>query len=722
VRSFARTIAAWSGMLAILAACHGGSSNIPKYLLNKPAPVAAGATTTDFTWGQPELQKMQSEGASYQGPIAGRNYAISMNVALQLANEPGLLAYAREASDPTSPLYRHFLTPQQIGAMFGAPASNMASTAKYFRSYGISVGTWPQHLMLSLAGSTLAFQKAFNTTFAWYRFGKQQFLAPVPGSTPHLNSPLPISAVFGMVGARIAYQYIIRASLGQSTGYPPQLIADGFDFSGAWSAGYTGSGITTGIVGTGPILTDVSGKLIDDDIKQFASMEHASVATVVQKPVVAVTPSATYPCGSGETPPCGGTQIFDANPGGLATPPPATDPNSAACQSQGSVPNYNTCNPEDGEAQLDTEQIASLAPGSTVDFYLAYNPSECLNPSGYFEPPVDGQCPSGDTVYPLIGIGLADDEIRQAIADDQVDTLSLSYGEGEVDWASSGYFNSSGVGPGPDEFAALAAEGIAVFVSSGDTGNFDCYDPSTGAPEAIPCVSYPASDPSVVAVGGVNAPMEFDQPGFLTGQITAWADQTTGGGSGYFQNDVGSGGGVSQYFKAPSWQSAVTPASPNPTLGGMRGVPDIALMADPATGPSLLVNAAFPDATGYGPSGGTSAAAPESSAEWALVLQACKQTASCAKASGAHPWRLGNPNALYYQIATSSLNGMTYGQVFYDVLYGENEANGPAGSGGTPGPPITGCCWSGTGYDLVTGWGVPLAGHLVEAVTGQSAN
>jgi subtilase family serine protease len=145
------------------------------------------------------------------------------------------------------------------------------------------------------------------------------------------------------------------------------------------------------------------------------------------------------------------------------------------------------------------------------------------------------------------------------------------------------------------------------------------------------------------------------------------------------------------------------------------------MMADPATGPSLLVNAAWSDALGYGPSGGTSAAAPESSAEWALVLQACKQTASCATAQGAHPWRLGNPNALYYKIAISAVNGLSYGQVFYDVLYGENEANGPNGTG-TPGPPITGCCWSGTGYDLVTGWGVPMAGHLVKAVTGQNAN
>lgn len=732
--------AAWVLVAAMLAACNGGShgSVIPSgRTAGSPGHAPVGATTANFAWGEQYLQK-----AAYAGPVSNtEQYAISMNVALQLANEPGLLQYAREVNDPSSGLYRHFLTPQQIGAMFGASQSSVTAAAKYFRSYGISVGTWKQHFMLSLAGGLPAFEKAFNTTFAWYQLGKQRFLAPAPGSAPSLNQALPIRAVIGMVGARIAYQYIIRGSLGETTGYPQQLIADGFDYTGAWNAGYTGAGITTGVVGTGPILVKEGSSLVDVDIDGYGSdegikqLEHlSSVATVQQMPVVAVTPYPGYPSagtnGQGGSPctggACGGTQEFDANPGGLTTPPPVTDPNASACQTEGSVPNYNTCNPEDGEAQLDTEQIASLAPGSTLDFYLAYNPSECINPStGEEEAPTNGTCPgSGYVIYPLIGIQLADDEIQQAISDNAVDTLSLSYGDGENDYYSYGYYDSSGQGPGPDEFAALASEGIAVFVSSGDTGNESCYDPNTGAPLTTPCVSYPASDPSVVAVGGVNAPMEYDQPGYIVGQVAAWADQVTAGGSGYFENDVGSGGGVSQYFAQPTWQVGVTPASPNPTLGGKRGVPDIAFLADPATGPLLLMNAAYSDAEGFGPSGGTSAAAPEASAEWALVLQACKQTAACDTASGPHPWRLGNPNAIYYEIATSSDHGLGYAGVFIDVLYGENEANGAAGPGPTasPGPPITGCCWSGTGYDLVTGWGVPKAGHLIEAATGQPAN
>lgn len=298
--------------------------------------------------------------------------------------------------------------------------------------------------------------------------------------------------------------------------------------------------------------------------------------------------------------------------------------------------------------------------------------------------------------------------------------LSLSYGLGELDAYDAGYFDLSGAGFGPDEFAALASEGIAVFVSSGDTGNESCVDPSTGLHITTPCISYPASDPSVVGVGGVNIPL--DPGGNLVGQITAWADQTTSGGDGTFGNNVGSGGGVSAVFTTPAYQNSVEPATgANPTspqLGGMRGVPDIALDADPNTGPSILIQGSF--GGGFGPNGGTSAAAPQAAAMWALVLQACKASAACATATGATPYRLGNPDALIYKIYSSSSNGLSYANVFYDVMYGENQAvsNGGTLSSPVPGPIIAGCCTAGPGYDLVTGVGSPFAGHLIQAATG----
>ncbi len=270
-------------------------------------------------------------------------------------------------------------------------------------------------------------------------------------------------------------------------------------------------------------------------------------------------------------------------------------------------------------------------------FYLAYNNKDCAE--------------LGVSCVGLQGLYLWNDEVQQAIADNAVDALSISVGQDEPSAQSSNYFDTTGVGIGPAEMAALASEGIAVFVSSGDSAAHACSDSATGAPTNAYCVFYPASDPSVVAVGGVNYPMDSTGNLAPNAQITAWAYNTTLGGDGIAaDNGAGSGGGISQYFTSPVYQSGLPPMIQGTAIGGKRVLPDVAMLADPLTGPMVVMNAAFPGQASVSAGGGTSASAPEMAAEWAVVLQACKVHISCASAGGAHPWRLGNPNGLLYQI------------------------------------------------------------------------
>jgi subtilase family serine protease len=684
------------------AACSGGGgggakSALPNAPLAVQTPYSGPATLAAFSYGKDFISQ-----AAYVGPVTPDQETIgmSMQVAVKMQNAQGLIDYAQQASTPGSGVYRQFLTPQEIGSRYGASDADYASVFKYFNGYGLSVGGWPQKLLVSVTGTVHQFEAAYGTSFGWYQMQGQTFLAPV--GTPHTSTIVPMTGVLHMAQFTLPGNYLIRASSGNFWGLSPQQISHAFDYTGAWSAGYDGTGINAGIIGTGPILTGSTG-----DLAHYAGLfNNARTASVVTVPAAAQTASPV----NGNT----GTGDFDVNPGGLTTPPAAT---TTSCR-QTSPPNYATCNPEDGEAQLDQEQVAGMAPGATVLFYLAYNPAVCLNTStGNFATPnpTGTPCPASQSLenYPLIGIDLTDDEIQQAIADNRADTLSMSFGEDESAAEAYGYFDATGVGPGTAEDAALTAEGIAVFVSSGDNGADACQNVNTGAFVAGNCVSFPASDPSFVGVGGVNSPV--DNAGNLVGQITTWGDETTNGGNGRFSNNIGTGGGVSKYFATPAYQSGITSLPPgNPPLNGKRGVPDIALLADPDTGPSLSENSGGNWVAGA--SGGTSAAAPEANAMWALVLQACKASASCSTATGGHPYRLGNPNALFYKIAsTSGLNGSTYGQVFYDVLFGNNAALAPR-AGSSPDPLQSGCCYAGTGYDLTTGLGVPFAGHLINAI------
>lgn len=706
-----RTLSLAAVCVMLLSACGGGGgAGIPASNVAPPTSVTtlpAAPNTANFTWGQALLKQL-----SYSGPATTGSMSVQVLVSMQ--NAPGLLQYAAQVSDPRSGLYRHWLTPQQIAAQYGASASNYATVAKYFASNGLHVGGWPQRETLEVTGSLAAFAKAFGTSFGMYTFEGKPIFAPT--GSPHFSTPLPVAAVYGLVAAQPLHTYIIHNNNAAYYGYSPQQLSAGFDYSGAWNAGYTGSGIKVGIIGTGPILQSNGS---DADSASLGTLWNAKMASITQ---VAATNQAPTTQNGGT-----GTGAVDNAGPFLAAPPPVTAPCTPTGNPNIGLNDYGTCNPEDGEAQLDTQSIASLAPGATVLFYMGFE-KYCYVTSGpsagtVYAPP----CNTGDEPQQYEGIQIADDEIQQAIADNQADALSLSFGAPENIYAAYGLITSSGP-PGVEqvEYASLAAEGIAVFVSSGDDGAWDCVDPLTGNYLGEACVSYPASDPNVVGVGGVNIPL--DENGNLTGSIGAWADNTTLGGNPTncmnqqgvpFCNDVGSGGGVSSVFTPPPWQTA--------TLGvGMREIPDMSLDADPNTGPSIVINAAY----GGGPEaiGGTSASAPEAAAQWGIILQACKASATCNK-GGATGYRLGNPAALLYAIygtsspslatgaySSSFVPQLNYAQTFYDVIYGGNQAVPPSGA---PTPSTTPNGYqSGPGYDQVTGLGAPFTGHLIQAITG----
>jgi hypothetical protein len=108
---------------------------------------------------------------------------------------------------------------------------------------------------------------------------------------------------------------------------------------------------------------------------------------------------------------------------------------------------------------------------------------------------------------------------------------------------------------------------------------------------------------------------------------------------------------------------------------------------------------------------------------WADLLSACKANPSAGVCAGGTAVngaiRLGNAAPYLYAIYKGTpISGFTptlaYNQVFYDIVYGDNQMANPTY---TPASPIPGAS-AGPGYDMVTGVGVPYAGHLIDALTG----
>merc|ERR1711988_640659 len=121
---------------------------------------------------------------------------------------------------------------------------------------------------------------------------------------------------------------------------------------------------------------------------------------------------------------------------------------------------------------------------------------------------------------------------------------SISYGsiEPEVSSSVADTFNN--------EAMKLGAQGVTIFVSSGDDGvaNFQARGDSANCGYTP---SFPATSPYVTAVGATQ--------GGINGGSEIVCSANTGG-------TITSGGGFSGQFKAPSWQTS-TISNYFPTVG-----------------------------------------------------------------------------------------------------------------------------------------------------------
>ena len=172
---------------------------------------------------------------------------------------------------------------------------------------------------------------------------------------------------------------------------------------------------------------------------------------------------------------------------------------------------------------------------------------------------------------------------NRAVTDNKVKAVNVSLGICESSEKSSGAMAAT-----DQIFKQAVALGITFFVSTGDGGAYTGCSGQEGIPTAV---SYPASSPYVVAVGGTTVTTNTD--GSYAGETT-WA---------------GGGGGVSVDETAPSWQQAVTHST-------ARGLPDVSMDADPNSGALIIVSGSSLQV------GGTSLAAPLSTGTWARVESA----------------------------------------------------------------------------------------------------
>jgi subtilase family serine protease len=314
------------------------------------------------------------------------------------------------------------------------------------------------------------------------------------------------------------------------------------------------------------------------------------------------------------------------------------------------------------ETTLDVEWAHAMAPGANIVIVVGANNERKIAP-----PPHETKC----------GLYYLEDDVAYALDNHLGNIISISFGGSEL----------SAPNERPDEkandqkelananaiFQRAAQEGVTVLASSGDSGatlpGMDINDPTVTW--NIATVSWPASNPYVLSVGGTTLQLKDDAGTY--GSETAWNNPGINGAT---------GGGISALYSEPDYQKNAPDQS---IFNGKRGVPDLAFPADVnyslyySGTPGEVDPAKWPH---WGLIGGTSASSPCVAGILALAAQMRGKP-------------LGDIHAALYSLQGQGMN---------DITQGDNSFAGVKGYQALP------------GYDLVTGWGTPIADQFVPAL------
>jgi subtilase family serine protease len=573
-----------------------------------------------------------------------------------------------QQQDPASPNFHHWLSPSEIGERFGATPHDIDAMTDWLIAQNLRVDSVTNgRTRIRFSGKTTDVEAAFATSMRYYQAGAETRIANASDAAIPAAFADAIASVSGLQTIRF------RPALHQSApivsaaalsprpagtycpggGQPCQYNVFPADFAVIYDVNPL---YQQGFNGSGQTIAVVGrSRVYEPDIDNFQQMS----GLTARAPTTIIPPNGTDPGAP------------------LSTCP---DPSSPTCG------NDKDTVGDQAEATLDVQRAGSVAPNATIDLI------------------VSGDMNSDDGVNISIDYAVDHDPVPAKV-------LSISFTSCEAD-------NSLAVAQSLDSFfGQAAAEGISVFVASGDAGVAGCASldsaPQPGEPKSTNIL---CSSQYVTCVGGTDFADTTNPDAYWRATETAHFESAIGyipeGAWNEPLDDNGhpqlaaTGGGVSTFLPTPSWQTGIG-------VPGAQGryTPDVSLHSATREGYFTCVAAENGSCVvGSGgtfsfiASGGTSASAPSLAGIAALLNQ---KTGSAQGNLNPRLYALAATAAAAFHdvtVQSSGVVGCTVGipSTCNNSTPGTNNLNG-----GLPGYLV------GDGYDEATGLGSIDAANLV---------
>jgi subtilase family serine protease len=571
------------------------------------------------------------------------------------ARQAALDSLIADQHDPKSARFHQWLTPQQFGESYGVVDADVAAAKAWLVSQGFTVNNvYPNKMQIDFSGKAAQVNRAFHT--------QENHYTMKDGSQHVANA--------GDISIPSALRDVVTGVMGLNDFHPEALHKQ--SKIAKWNASTNKFDIVKGAAKPGSKIkqainfTNGARGLVPNDLATMYNVKPLRDNGVTGTGVtIAVLDAGDIHVESWEN---FRTQFnltrFD---GALAQIQPA---GPAACTDPGFPINQNTGLPdEDGETLLDAEWATAMAPGANI---------------------VIANCSFGDNDNFFGGVYAAGINLINAADGDRPNIISASYGFGEqfTDTASKTAIDLM--------WAQADAEGISVFVSTGDSGSNPSFNGGLingyYGNTAVDANSF-ATSTNVTAVGGTDTADVLDG---TTSKYFAPTHSVVGGSAlsyvpeipwnescgngvaakslGYtravgFCNDVIRGnvedypgvaytseagsGGPSSVVGKPAWQRQVFNAAKDQS----RDLPDVSLFAGSFGGKTWVItcNQDYPCNPGFtgliSVSGGTSLSSPMFAGIQALIDQGL--------AARGLPLNQGNAAPTLYALAASEYGGAT---------------------------------------------------------------
>jgi pseudomonalisin len=462
-----------------------------------------------------------------QTPGQGVDLGATVHVALVLsrdaAAEAALEQLLANQQNPASPFYHQWLTPQQVGQLFGPTPNDMSAVSAWLTSQGLTIDSIaPSGVIIRASGTMAMVGGAFHTSFGMFGVGNRQRLSVVSEPLiPAVLSPV-IRSVHGLTQAQYEPQSKFSVRKLPATGVRPQLTT-------------TINEVTSYLITPNDfaVIYDIASVYSGGDKGATIGSKAQHIAIIGRSRVVAAD-IANYESLAG---------LPGVQPNVVLA---GTDPGIATGTNVGDA----------SEATLDVDRVMGTAPGAQADLVIS---ADTTNEDG-------------------VDIAMAYN-INTLL--DPVMTISFGSCEADNGSADTDYLNSefeTAAGEGISTFVSADDSGVAgcdtpfVAVTAAET-------PQLASINALCSSGY------VTCVGGTefndfaNPSLYWSATNSNNGYESALSYIPEGAWNEPYNSDgviqvAEGGGGASVYIPKPSWQAGTGVPS-----DGFRDVPDVSFSA-----------------------------------------------------------------------------------------------------------------------------------------------